>query len=194
MTRLALLVTLIASAAVLASPVSAQTVVRETIEIEDVTFPDAFLSAACGTQVLLTVNGTLTLEVVLGAHGRALSEVDTFVGTIEFSAPATGRSLVERTEATSVADYLGGATVRGRAIVSLTGTHAGILAGGPPGSGQLIYNVEVVEIDPSGIPFTVIVGDPLSQRGTFEEATRAVCFALTAVETGDADRRRSRGS
>ena len=80
MRGLAVLLAVVSSAAMLASPLSAaETVVRETIEIEDVTFPDAFLSAACGTEVLLTVNGTITIEVVLGSDGRALSEVDTFV-------------------------------------------------------------------------------------------------------------------
>ena len=45
-----------------------------------------------------------------------------------------------------------------------------------PGSSST--NARVVAIDPSGAPFTELIGDPIAQSGNFERTTREICAAI----------------
>jgi hypothetical protein len=60
-----LLAAFVAAAVVVAMPAQAHAPIRVTLTFEDVTFTDPYLTDACGTTVLNTVNMTLTATVDL---------------------------------------------------------------------------------------------------------------------------------
>jgi hypothetical protein len=152
---------------------------RFTLELTDVTFPDAYLSDACGTEVLDTVNGTLT--AMLFSAGGTVREVDTLHGTITYAAPATGNSITLTEASSSHAVYPEGIAVGSPAVVRISGQNGGSITGvAPPGSGTIVANATIVAVDPSGIPLTAFgPQDIVSLNGNFAQATAEICAALT---------------
>ena len=145
----------------------------------DATFPDAYLSEACGTDVLDTVNGTLT--VMLFSAGGTAREVDTLHGTITYTAPATGNSVTLTEASSSHALYPEGIAVGNPAVVKVTGLNGGSITGvAPPGGGSIVADATIIAIDPSGIPLTFFPPEGISSMsGNFAHATAEICAALT---------------
>lgn len=176
MKRLLVLSAVVLSVAVLAPVSAADAPLTSAIELQDVTFPDAYLSDACGASVDVTLNGTLTVALFADQNGTFVREIDTFRGTIRYSA---GSNAVT-TEGSSVsrATYPEGASLGDPAFVTVTGPGGGTIAGGPPGAGQVAFEAEIVFVDSDGVPITAPVSE-FELHGTFAAATAAMCDALT---------------
>jgi hypothetical protein len=164
---------LVAAVAVPLSTASAP--IRAVFELDGVTFPDGFLSDACGVDVDVTVTGAIDVALFVDNDGNATHEVDNFQGTIVYSSGEN--SVLVHAASVSRATYPEGADVGDPASVVVTGVGGGTFIGGPPGSGRVAFDAEVVFVDADGIPTTAAVGD-LELKGTFAAATAAVCAAL----------------
>ena len=179
--RVRLLIALLLSAAVLAPGAGANAPIRQSVTITDFTFPDAYLSNACGTPVVNTVNATLEIIVFLDRTGTPVREIDTIDGTITFAAPASGKSDSQTIAGISHATYPQGVAPGSPAPTSLIGVNVGSLTGvTPPGTGRLVVNAVVVAVGPDGVPFTGFdTDDIVSRQGNFSRATAEICRALT---------------
>jgi hypothetical protein len=176
------LVLLLLVAAVVVPAAGANAPIRQTFTLSDVTFPDAYLSDACGTTVLDTVSVTITVAVFVDTNGTAVAEVDTVTrGTITYSAPATDNSVSSVMNGVSHATYPEGIAVGASAPTTITGVNTASLTGvAPPGDGRVVANAVVVALDPSGVPFTAFgTDDIVSMNGTFGKTTDEICDALT---------------
>jgi hypothetical protein len=168
-------------AAVIIPSASAARPIHESITFEDITFPDVYLSDACGTEVLDTVSATLTATFFPANEGAPAHEVDTIRGTITYSAPDTGNSVTLAMNGTSHAVYPEGIEIGAPALLTINGENTASLTGvAPPGSGQLVANATIVFIDDLGVPITVFeTSDIVSLAGNYAGATAAICAALT---------------
>jgi hypothetical protein len=89
------LLTLAVAAAALgfAGIATADAAIRASFVLEDITFQEQFLSDACGTDVFLTLNGTIKAMLFVDKTGAIVREVDTQpAGTLTYSNSA-GESL-----------------------------------------------------------------------------------------------------
>jgi hypothetical protein len=173
---------LVLGALVFGSAAMANAPIRQSFMLNDATFPDAYLSDACGTTVLDTVSVTINVTVFFDTSGTAVAEVDTVTrGTITFSAPATDKSVSSVMTGVSHATYPEGIAVGAPAPTTITGANAASLTGvAPPGEGRIVADAVVVAVDPSGVPFTAFgTDDIVSMNGTFAKTTDKVCDALT---------------
>lgn len=169
-------------AAVVIPSAGASAPIRESITLSGVTFPDAYLSDACGTTVLDTISGRLTATLFAASAGAPAHEVDTLTnGSITYSAPATGNSVTRPLNGTSEAVYPEGIAIGSPAIVTITGVNTGSVTGAaPPGSGQLVADATIVFVDEAGVPGTAFApSDIVSLNGTYSASTAAICAALT---------------
>jgi hypothetical protein len=159
---------------------SAARPIRETVHLEGVTAPDAYLSNACGKGVLDTFNATLTATVIVDRGGTPRSELDTLIGTINYAAPSNGKSLTRPVVGISQTSYPAGGSVGSPARVTITGFNTGSFTGvSPPGAGQIVANAVVVGVDPAGVPETAFgASDIVSMHGNFAAATTAICSTL----------------
>jgi hypothetical protein len=172
-----LAVAVVALAAAVVVPLStASAPIRAVFDLDAVTFPDAYLTDACGVGVDVTITGTIHVTLFVDYEGHATHEVDTFNGTITYSAGTN--SVTVHGSSVSRATYPEGAVVGAPASVVVTGVGGGTFVGGPPGSGQVSFDAEIVFVDPDGLPITAAVGD-LDLKGTFAATTASVCDALT---------------
>ena len=163
-------------AALTVVPTAASAVTRVTYELEDVTFPDPYLSQACGTDVQVTANGTLTALIIRNSEGDVVREVDTLTGTLTYS--ANGKSVTRPVAVVSTTEFPHGGAVGSPAVVTIVGVGGGTIVGGPPGAGRLVYSAVVVAVE-DGVPLTAVVGGPEQATGNFDQATAAICAALT---------------
>jgi len=124
----------------------------------------------------VTLNGTLTVALFADKEGTFVHEVDTFRGTITYSAGTN--EVTTQGSSVSRARYPEGASLGDPAFVTVTGVGGGTLAGGPPGAGMVSFEAEIVFVDSDGVPITAPVSD-FQLSGTFEAATAAICTALT---------------
>jgi hypothetical protein len=175
MIRLAALaaVVMLAVVAVPLSTASAPT--RIEYDLEDVSFPDPYLTSACETDVEITINGKFTIAL-FSKRGVVTHEEDTLTGTITYSAGSN--AVTQPLSAVSRARYPEGATEGAPASVVVTGKGGGSIVGGPPGSGHVKFDAEIVFVDVDGAPVTVPVGE-LELKGNFDGMTTRVCDALT---------------
>src|SRR5512132_3029788 len=88
MTRLLALAVAALAAAILVPLSTASGPIRAVFQLDGITFPDAYLSVACGTAVDVTVTGTIDVALFGGIGSNATHEIDTFTGTITYSAGA----------------------------------------------------------------------------------------------------------
>lgn len=169
-------------AAVLSPSAGAAGPVREEVVLNNVTFPDAYLSDACGFTVLDTVSGRLT-GTLFAANGSAPAhEIDTLTGgQITYSSPDSGNAVTRPLNGTSHTVYPEGIAVGAKAVVTITGVNATSITGtAPPGAGQLVADATIVFIDDAGIPGTAFSpGDIVSMNGTYGATTAEICAALT---------------
>ncbi len=175
MIRLFALIAVVLVAAVAVPLSTASAPIRVEYELEDVSFPDPYLTSACGTAVDVTINGKLTIALFL-KRGVATHEEDTLTGTITYSAGP--KAVTHTLSSVSHARYPEGAEEGAQATVVVTGKGGGSIVGGPPGSGRVAFDAEIVFVDVDGIPVTAPVSE-LDLKGNFEGMTTRVCDALT---------------
>ena len=176
----AALVTLIA---VIAIPTAgASPPIREEVVFSDVTFEDFYLSDACGTTVLDTIDVSVSVTFFPAAHGLPAHEVDVLRnGSITYGSPDTGNSLTRPMNGTSHAVYPEGLASGSPAHMTITGVNTASLTGtAPPGSGQLVANGTILFLDGLGVPITTFeTSDIVSMSGSYAATTAEVCAALT---------------
>ena len=179
--RARILVALLLVTGALAPAAGANAPIRQSFTITDLTFPDAYLSDACGTGVMNTVNATLDITVFVDRTGTPVREIDRVHGTITFAAPASGKSVSQTMTGISHATYPEGVAPGSPAPTSLIGVNVGSLTGvTPPGAGRLVVDAVVVAVGPDGVPFTAFgTEDIVSMQGNFARATAEICRALT---------------
>jgi hypothetical protein len=175
----AALVTLIA--AIVIPTAGATAPIHEEVVFSDITYDDFYLSDACGTTVLDTVNVALTATFFPAAHGSPAHEVDTLSGSITYSSPDTGNSVTRPLNGTSHAVYPEGTDPGDPALMTILGVNATSLTGtAPPGSGQLVANGTILFVDDLGVPVTTFdTSDIVSMTGNFVATTAGICAALT---------------
>lgn len=168
------------AAIVVPSAAAAGKPIHEEFTLSGVTFPDAYLSDACGTDVFDTVSGRLTGTLFPAGPNSPAHEVDTLTGgTITYSS-STG-SVTRPLNGTSHTIYPEGVSVGAPAIVTINGVNSQAITGAaPPGSGQLVANATILFIDDAGIPGTgFATSDIVSMNGNYAATTAEICAALT---------------
>jgi hypothetical protein len=181
--RLGISVALAALIAAIVIPVAgASAPIREEFAFSDITFEDFYLSEACGTTVLDTIDVAVSVTFFPADHGSPAHEVDTFSnGTITYSSPDTGNSVTLPMNGTSHAVYPEGTDPGDPAHFTITGVNTTSLTGtAPPGSGQLVANGEILFLDDLGVPVTTFeTSGIVSMQGTYAVMTAEICAALT---------------
>ena len=167
--------------AILSPTAGAAAPAHEELTLSNVTFPDEYLTDACGTTVLDTVSGRLT-ATFFAAHGTLPAhEVDTLTGgLITYSSPASGNTVSRPMNGASHAVYPEGTAVGAPAVVTITGVNAASITGtAPPGAGELVVNATVLFVDDAGIPGTAFTpNDIVWANGNYAAATAEICAAL----------------
>jgi hypothetical protein len=156
--------------------------IRQHFTFSDFTFPDSYLSDACGTEILSTIGGTFDVRLFVDTSDTPVAEVDTVTrGSITWTNPANNASVSSIIAATSHAVYPDGIVVGASAPTRITGTNAASLTGvAPPGNGSIVVDAEIVFVDPDGVPITAFeTGDIVAMNGNFEKTTAELCDALT---------------
>lgn len=169
-------------AAVLSPAAGAAAPVHEEITLSNVTFPDVYLSSACGITVLDTVSGRLTATLFAAQGSAPAHEVDTLTGgRITYSSPDSGNAVTKPLNGTSHAVYPDGLAVGAPAVVTIDGVDSASITGtAPPGAGQLVADATILFVDEAGIPGTAFSpSDIVSANGNFAATTAAICAALT---------------
>jgi hypothetical protein len=164
-----------------AAPIGAGQARHLTIDIHE-SFPSAFLSNACKTDVVVSFDATLNVTLVYNQTGLLVKEVDpSGGGRVTYRAPLTGNSFSFPFQ-TTIIDYGVGAMVGSTFTMKLVG-----LFGHVPGlvasdAGQLIVSGVVEGFDENGSPQLEIT-DFVREHGNRErgdDVTAAICTALTA--------------
>jgi hypothetical protein len=168
-------------ALIVAAPATAAQARHLTIEIHE-TFPNDFLSTACKTDVVVSLDATLNVTLVYNQAGLLVTEIDpSGGGTVTFSAPLTGNSFSFPFQ-TTIIDYGAGAEVGSTFTMKMVG-----LFGHVPGlvasdAGQVIVTGVVEGFEENGSPLLEITDFVLARgnRSSGEDITAAICSALTA--------------
>jgi hypothetical protein len=148
--------------------------------LNDVTFPDGYLTAVCGFDVTITLNVHSPATARLNDQGRVVHEEDIWLGTFTYSAPSSGKSTTRPLNAFISTDYPGGAVEGSSATTVGRGLGVGEVTIGQPGSGTVKIEAVVDGFDEaSGIPFTHLT-KIVSLSGEFDQARTAICNALRA--------------
>jgi hypothetical protein len=179
MRRLSLLGAVAAVAVALALPAAAGNPPDRFVFVDDVTFPSGFLTAACGTPVFISLNGTLQVTLRTGPDG-ILHEKDIYENwTFTLSAPDYDTSISYKF-GPSFFEYPDGVYIGAPSIVTFLGMDSNV-----PGlhavAGRTVMAGEVIDITPEGIP----VVDPfatISEVGNQVDQAivrAAICAALT---------------
>ena len=160
-------------AAIVIPTATASAPIHEDFVFSDITFEDFYLSDACGTTVLDTVNVSVSVTFFPAAHGSPANEVDTLNGSITYSSPDTGNSLTRPMNGTSQAVYPEGIAPGSPAHFTITGVNTSSLTGtAPPGSGQLVADGTILFLDDLGVPITTFeTSGILSRRGSIRSST-----------------------
>jgi hypothetical protein len=154
--------------------------VEDSLQIDDLNIYDPYLTQACGFEVVGFVSGLLERKVDLGNGKRvAVSETQTFDGTITWVARASGNTYADRLHSKSRIEYPEGLDLWLPAHVTVTGTNGGTFPGdgGPPGHGTFEYDAQIYAVD-GVFAYVFPVGDPTWNGRSFERAPEKVCAAL----------------
>ena len=175
----AALVTLVAALVIPIAGASAP--IREEVVFTDLTFDDFYLSDACGTTVLDTIDLSVSVTFFPAAHGSPANEVDRLNGSITYSSPDTGNSLTRPMHGPTHTVYPEGIAPGSPALSKITGVNTASLTGtAPPGSGQLVANGTILFVDDLGVPITTFeTSGIVSMRGNYAATTAEICAALT---------------
>jgi predicted aconitase with swiveling domain len=164
-----------------AAPADAQQARHVTINVED-TFVSDFWTETCGTEVVISIEGTLQVTLLYNQEGLIVKEIDPSSGlTITFSAPATGNSFSFPTN-TAIFDYGAGAEVGSTFTAKLVGQFGHVPGAIANDAGQVILSGVVVGFDEFEIPI-VDFTEVLVMHGNFEsreDVEAAICGTLTA--------------
>ena len=178
MRRFALLLSLAASL-VFAPTVSANQPSHFTFTFDD-TFLAGGLSAACGFDVFVHLEGTAVAIVFFDKSGTVIREIDTNPSlTVTFSAPSTGNSFTFPSAGTLLTTYTGGAAVGTPALAKVTGLLAGT-GSSAPDAGTLTFEAVVIAISPEGIPIIDFVNEIGSTGNRNDSVTAERCATLSA--------------
>ena len=154
-----------------------------SIHFDELGLSDAWLSEACGFEVVAVFAGDIERKLVVG-NGRkvAARETQTVDGTITWIARESGRSISDKIENRSRVEYPEGVdSFPLPAHVTVTGSHGGTFpfGGGPPGNGKFEYDAQVYSGAPGELPYYFAVSEPTWDGKSFERATAKVCASLT---------------
>jgi hypothetical protein len=156
--------------------------VTDSFHLDQIDFYDAFLSNACGFEVVGLVEGDFERKMVFGKGGGiAAVETESFKGTITWIHRDTGRSTTDRADSTARIEFPQGADNWPLpAHVTVTGTHGGTFpfGGGPPGSGKFEYEAEIYSVDSNDIPYITPTSEATWTGHGFERATEKICAAI----------------
>jgi hypothetical protein len=168
-------------ALIVAAPTGAGQARRLAIEIHE-SFPSAFLSNACKTDVVVSFDASLNVTLVYNQAGLLVNEIDpSGGGRVTYSAPLTGNSFSFPFQ-TTIIDYGAGAMVGSTFTMKLVGLFGHVPGLVPSDAGQLIVSGVVEGIDENGSPQLEIT-DFVREHGNREggdDVTAAICTALTA--------------
>jgi hypothetical protein len=169
---------------VLVAPTHAQQARHVRVVIDD-TFPDPFLTEACGTPVQKSVEGTLNVTLIYNQEGLLVKEIDPSGGsTVTYSAPETGNSFSFPFQ-TVIFDYGAGAEVGS----TFTAKFVGLFGQVPKwvhatGGLEILTGGFVTGFDDNGIPLLDFETAELVvehvNRPSGEDLTAAICAVLTA--------------
>jgi hypothetical protein len=170
---------LAAAALVSVGVATAKAPIRASFTLEDLTFPDTFLTEACNQPVYMTLNATLKATLFLDKNGKIVREVDTQpAGTLTYSGDSGG-SISFPFSIISHTDYSGGTSVGSHVTATLTGNIGSFTGLVGPGTGRMVLDGEVVFIDENGVPLTAFT-DLVSMSGNFTGETAKICAAVKA--------------
>lgn len=136
-------------------------------------FEDEELSAACGFQVLISAEGSVT-ATLHDTGGTSALEVDHQMMRWTYEAPSTGGSYTYRSTLTALFEYPEGPVVGAPATVTLVGTFEDV-PGSPAAAGRQVIDSTIDHINDDGFP-VAFLGEPTTVSGSFPEAD--VCAAL----------------
>jgi hypothetical protein len=164
-----------------AAPADAQPV-QHVRAVIDESFTDPFWTETCGTEVVISLEGTLNVTLFYNEQGLIVKEISpSGGGTVTFSAPETGNSFSSPLQ-TAIIDYGAGAQVGSTftaKFVGLFGHVPGLIASD---AGQIVFTGVVFGFDENGIAL-LDFREVLVQHGNSksqEEINAAICGALTA--------------
>jgi hypothetical protein len=178
MKRLSILILTFASVALLGAGAATSTPpIHATATFVDVTFPDPVLSAACGTTVYITLDGTIKGTLFRDKSGNIVGEIDTQPGLRLTYSNDAGGSISFPWALVSHTDYSNGAAVGSLATVTLTGNAGSFTGFVGPGNGRIVLSGVVFAVDDNGVPLTAFT-DLVSISGNFRSQTTAICGAL----------------
>jgi hypothetical protein len=180
MLKLSLLGAVPALVVALAVPTASADPPDRFVFVDDFTFQSGFLTAACGTPVFISLNGTLQITLRTAKDG-VLHETDVFQNwPITTSAPDFGTSYSFKF-GPGFFEYPDGVYIGAPSIVTFLGVDSNI-----PGlhavAGRTVIVGEVIDITPEGVPIVDTSGPLLSEVGNHEDPAvvrAAVCAALT---------------
>jgi hypothetical protein len=139
-----------------------------------------FWSEACGTEVVITITGTMEATLWRNEEGLVVREIDRFPGSFfTFSAPETGKSVKSRADLVSTWTYPGGAVLGGPVEFEFHGMFFHIPGGTSAFAGREVSRGDVDGFDGS-LP-VVDDGELVSLVGHFPDVdfVSAVCGQLT---------------
>lgn len=178
MKRLAILLLAFAAVALLGAGAATSTPpIHSTASFVDVQFPDPVLSAACGTTVYITLDGTIKGTLFRDQSGNFVKEIDTQPGLRLTYSNDAGDSIDFPWSLVSHTDYSNGADVGDPVTVTLTGNVGSFTGIVGPGNGRIVLDGFVFAILDNGVPLTAFT-DLVSISGNFREQTAAICGAL----------------
>jgi hypothetical protein len=151
------------------------------IEILD-SFVDDYWSDTCGTEVVISIDGTLNVTRVYNQASLIVEEIDSWGGvTVTYSAPETGDSF-SYPSGSNIIDFGAGAEIGSTFTMKLVGVIGEVPGYASSSAGLIIVSGTVTGFDEYGSPeleVTDLLAD-LGNRNSFDDVTAAVCSALTA--------------
>jgi hypothetical protein len=168
-------------ALIVAAPTGAGQARHLTIDIHE-SFPSAFLSNACKTDVVVSFDATLNVTLVYNQTGLLVKEVDpSGGGRVTYSAPLTGNSFSFPFQ-TAIIDYGAGATVGSTFTIKFVGLFGHVPGHIASDAGQVILTGVFEGFDENGSPQLEITDFVLEHgnRESGDDVTAAICKALTA--------------
>jgi hypothetical protein len=144
----------------------------------DETFP-SFISAVCGFDVFVHLEGTATATLFFGRSGTLIREIDTNPNLkVTIFAPTTGKSFTYPSAGVFVQDYIEGGVVGSPVIATLTGCCAGT-GSTPPNAGRLVFNAVVIDTTPEGIPVVEFTSEISASGHINDDLAEARCATLS---------------
>jgi hypothetical protein len=142
---------------------------------------DAYLSSACGVEVVAMLTATEERTVFPGAdEDSPASERATYDGEITWLAPASGATYSDTLKSRLTIEYPQGIGIWKPARVTVEGRNGGTfpIGGGPAGKGTLVYDATVYA-QHQGFAYWFVNGDPVEEHGNFDRTDERICAALT---------------